>query len=98
MHQNVSTWMGIIASCLDFAGPRNRVLSTDMNFPSVHYVWKEHERIGAKLDLVRSDDRITVDPSAGTTPAFVNGLQGDDVIRTGALPPPDAPPSGHLAA
>jgi kynureninase len=62
MHQNVSTWMGIIASCLDFSGPRNRVLSTDMNFPSVHYVWKEHERIGARLDLVKSDDRITIDP------------------------------------
>src|SRR5689334_1031745 len=62
MHQNVSTWMGIIASCLDFPASRNRVLSTDMNFPSVHYVWKEHERLGAKLDLVRSDDRITIDP------------------------------------
>ncbi|HEU4338919.1 MAG TPA: aminotransferase class V-fold PLP-dependent enzyme [Planctomycetota bacterium] len=62
MHQNVSTWMGIIASCLDFSGPRNRVLSTDMNFPSVHYVWKEHERLGARLDLVKSDDRITIDP------------------------------------
>jgi kynureninase len=61
MHQNVSTWMGIIASCLDFKADRNRVLSTDMNFPSVHYVWKEHERIGAKLDLVKSDDRITID-------------------------------------
>lgn len=61
MHQNVSTWMGIIASCLDFPPERNRVLSTDMNFPSVHYVWKEHERLGAKLDLVRSDDRITID-------------------------------------
>ncbi|HTF56772.1 MAG TPA: aminotransferase class V-fold PLP-dependent enzyme [Planctomycetota bacterium] len=61
MHQNVSTWMGIIASCLDFPSTRNRVLSTDMNFPSVHYVWKEHERLGAKLDLVTSDDRITID-------------------------------------
>jgi len=61
MHQNVSTWMGIIASCLDFPPERNRVLSTDMNFPSVHYVWKEHERLGAKLDLVKSDDRITID-------------------------------------
>jgi kynureninase len=60
MHQNVSTWMGIIASCLDFPRERNRVLSTDMNFPSVHYVWKEHERLGAKLDLVRTDDRITI--------------------------------------
>lgn len=61
MHQNVSTWMGILASCLDFTARRNRVVYTDMNFPSVHYVWKEHERSGAQVHLVRSDDRITVD-------------------------------------
>ena len=76
MHQNVSTWMGIIASCLDFPPERNRVLSTDMNFPSVHYVWKEHERLGAKLDLVRSDDRITID-----TQKFIDALDG----RTAAV-------------
>jgi kynureninase len=76
MHQNVSTWMGIIASCLDFPPERNRVLSTDMNFPSVHYVWKEHERLGAKLDLVRTDDRITID-----TQKFIDAI--DD--RTAAV-------------
>jgi kynureninase len=69
MHQNVSTWMGIIASCLDFPAERNRILSTDMNFPSVHYVLKEHERVGARLDLVKSDDRITID-----TQKFINAI------------------------
>ena len=75
MHQNVSTWMGIIASCLDFPPERNRVLSTDMNFPSVHYVWKEHERLGAKLDLVRSDDRITID-----TQKFIDAIDGRTAV------------------
>ena len=75
MHQNVSTWMGIIASCLDFTGSRRRVLSTDMNFPSVHYVWKEHERLGARLDLVRSDDRITID-----TQKFIDAIDDTTAI------------------
>src|SRR5262245_27357471 len=57
-HQNVSTWMGIIASCLDFTPKRNRVVSTTMNFPSVHYVWKEHERVGAQVVTVDSPDGI----------------------------------------
>ncbi|MBI4565397.1 MAG: aminotransferase class V-fold PLP-dependent enzyme [Planctomycetes bacterium] len=61
MHQNVSAWMGIIASCLDFTPRRDRVVYTDLNFPSVHYVWKEHERLGANVHLVRSDDGIEVD-------------------------------------
>jgi kynureninase len=61
MHQNVSAWMGIIASCLDFTPRRNRVVYTTMNFPSVHYVWKEHERLGAKVDLVPSPDGIRIE-------------------------------------
>jgi kynureninase len=61
MHQNVSSLMAIVLSCFDFRGPRRKIVSTDMNFPSVHYVLKEQERLGARLHLVRSRDRITVD-------------------------------------
>ncbi len=61
LHQNVSSLMAIAASCFDWKGPRRKVVSTDMNFPSVHYVWKEQERLGARLQLVRSRDRITVE-------------------------------------
>jgi kynureninase len=60
MLTNVSQAMGIIASCLDFPAKRNKVVYTTMNFPSVHYVWKEHERIGAKVELVPSPDGIHV--------------------------------------
>ncbi|MBI2930521.1 MAG: aminotransferase class V-fold PLP-dependent enzyme [Planctomycetes bacterium] len=76
VHQNVSSWMGIIASCLTYTPERNRVVYTDMNFPSVHYVWKEQERLGARVDIVRSDDRITVD-----TQKFIDAI--DD--RTAAV-------------
>lgn len=61
MHQNVSSLMAIVMSSFDFRGPRRGIVSTDMNFPSVHYVLKEQERLGARLRLVRSRDRITVE-------------------------------------
>jgi kynureninase len=61
MHQNVSSLMAIVLSCFDWKTRRRRIVSTDMNFPSVHYVLREQERLGAKLVVVRSRDRITVE-------------------------------------
>ena len=60
MHQNVSTLSAILASALDFSGARNKIVYDELNFPSVHYVWKEQERRGAKVELVKSDDGLTV--------------------------------------
>src|SRR4051812_19100028 len=40
MHQNVSTLSAIIASCLDWSGKRNKIVDTDMNFTTVHYLWR----------------------------------------------------------
>ncbi len=61
MHQNVSVAESIIASCFGFSGPRNKVVYTDMNFPSVMYVWEAQRRHGARIHMVASDDGITVD-------------------------------------
>jgi kynureninase len=61
MHQNVSVAESIVASCLDFSGARNKVVYTDMNFPSVMYVWEARRRQGARVHMVTSDDGITVD-------------------------------------
>ncbi|MGA7353531.1 MAG: kynureninase, partial [Acidobacteriaceae bacterium] len=36
-HQNVTTCQAVVASCFDFSGKRNKVVYTDMNFPSVMY-------------------------------------------------------------
>jgi len=58
MHQNVSTLQAILASCFEFAPPRNKVVFTDLNFPSVAYVWLEHRRIGARVEVVKSEDGI----------------------------------------
>ncbi len=58
MHQNVSTLQAILASCFDFAGTRNKVVFTDLNFPSVAYVWLEHRKHGARVEMVPSDDGI----------------------------------------
>lgn len=61
MHQNVSVAESMIASCLTFDGPRNKIVYTDMNFPSVMYVWEARRRFGARVHMVPSDDGITID-------------------------------------
>ena len=60
MATNVSQIQATVASCLDFQTPRNRVVYTELNFPTVSYVWKAEERRGAEVVVVRSDDGIGV--------------------------------------
>ncbi|HPH26959.1 MAG TPA: aminotransferase class V-fold PLP-dependent enzyme [Pseudomonadota bacterium] len=60
MATNVSQVQATLASCLDYAGPRNRVVYTSLNFPTVSYVWKAEERRGAEVVVVPSDDGIGV--------------------------------------
>lgn len=52
---NVSELMARVASCFDFDGERRRVVYTDQNFPSVHYLWSAQERRGAEVVVVASD-------------------------------------------
>ncbi len=60
MHQNVSVIMGLVASCLDFEAPRNRVVYSELNFPSVMYVWEAQRRRGAEIVEVKSRDGVSV--------------------------------------
>ena len=60
MATNVSQVQATLASCLDYSGPRNRVVYTSLNFPTVSYVWKAEERRGAEVVVVPSDDGIGV--------------------------------------
>ena len=57
---SVSTGLSSLATCLDYTA-RPKVVLTDMDFPTNHYVWRAQEKAGAKLDVVRSPDRITID-------------------------------------
>jgi kynureninase len=40
LHQNVTICQAVIASCFEFSPPRNRVVLSDMEFPSVRYFWQ----------------------------------------------------------
>ena len=59
-HQNVTTCQAVVASCLDFSGKRNKVVYTDMNFPSIMYFWEAQRASGAQVHMVKTDDGITV--------------------------------------
>jgi kynureninase len=59
-HQNVTTCQAVVASCLDFSGRRNKVVYTDLNFPSVMYFWEGQRGYGARVHMVKTDDGITV--------------------------------------
>jgi len=58
--QNVTTCQATVASCLDFSGRRNKVVYTDLNFPSVMYFWEAQRSRGARVEMVRNDDGIRV--------------------------------------
>ncbi len=58
--QNVTTCQATVASCLDFSGRRNKVVYTDLNFPSVMYFWEAQRTRGARVEMLRNDDGIHV--------------------------------------
>jgi kynureninase len=59
-HQNVTTCQAVVASCFDFSGQRNKVVYSDMNCPSVMYVWEAQQANGARVHMVQTDDGVTV--------------------------------------
>ena len=61
MHQNVSICQSLVLSCFDPAPPRNKIVYSELNFPSVMYVYEAHARSGRlRIETVKSDDGITV--------------------------------------
>lgn len=59
-HQNVTTCQAVVASCFDFSGNRNKIVYSDLNFPSVMYFWEAQRAYGARVSMVKTDDGITV--------------------------------------
>lgn len=60
MHQNVSVCESVILSCFDFAGRRNKIVASDLDFPTVLYIHQTRIRLGAKMELVKSEDGMTI--------------------------------------
>ncbi len=61
MHQNVTVAQGIVASCFTFDGPRNRIVMSDLEFPSNHYLFEGFRRYGADIVYVPSSDPVRLD-------------------------------------
>ena len=60
LHQNVTQCEAVIASCFDFSARRNKVVYTDLNFPSVMYFWEAQRARGARVQMVANDDAVHV--------------------------------------
>ena len=64
MHQNVSICQSLILSCLlplPENSKRRKIVYSELNFPSVMYVYEAHAREhGLRVETVKSDDGITV--------------------------------------
>ena len=60
MHPNVSLIQSIIISSFKFEGKRNKVIYTDLEFPSDMYVYQKLAKSkGAKIQIIKSEDGFT---------------------------------------
>jgi kynureninase len=61
MHQNVSVCQSVILSCFEPQGARNKIVYSDLEFPSVMYAYEAHARGGRfRVERVPTDDGMTV--------------------------------------
>ena len=61
MHQNVTVAQSIIASCFSYEGARRRIVMTELEFPSNHYLFEGFRRYGAEIVYVPAPDPIRID-------------------------------------
>jgi kynureninase len=57
--ETVATFQARIASALDY-GKRPKVVIESLMFPNVIYVWERFRRLGVELELVPSDDGMSI--------------------------------------
>ncbi len=61
LHQNVTLTQAVISSCFDFRGPRNKIVMVELEFPSIQYFYHEQRRLGARVEVVPTQDHIRID-------------------------------------
>jgi len=62
MMPNVTIAQSAVCSSIDFSGPRDTIVMTELDFPSVRYAYEElARRFGARIVVVRSDDGISIE-------------------------------------
>jgi kynureninase len=64
MVPNVSIGQATVMSAIPYAAPRDRIVMTALDFPSVRYVYDQlAPRLGATVVVVPSDDGVSIDES-----------------------------------
>ena len=61
VHPNVTIAQAIVLSSISFAGTRNKLVCTELDFPSCLYLYEGQADRGARVQRVPSADGITVD-------------------------------------
>ena len=58
---NASIALATVASCFDFkSSARNKVVTTALDFPSMEYIWEAQQQVGARVEVVPSNDGVSV--------------------------------------
>ena len=58
---NASVALSAVISCFDFgSSKRKKVITSALDFPSMAYIWEAQTRTGACVEVVASDDGVTV--------------------------------------
>jgi kynureninase len=60
MQQNVSICQSVVTSCFNWTGPRNKLVTDGLNFPSNDYIYHSLERLGARVVSVAAPDGFTL--------------------------------------
>jgi kynureninase len=62
MFPNVTLAQAAVISALDYTPPRDTIVMTELDFPSVRYVYERlAKRLGARIVVVPSEDGISID-------------------------------------
>jgi kynureninase len=57
---SASVAISAVASCFDFGGgPRRKIVTTGLEFPTTEYILREQERTGARVEVIESQDGVT---------------------------------------
>ena len=62
MHGNVTQCQAVVASCFDFSGKRNKIVYTDLNFPSVMYFWEARCSRRSRVRVVKPMAAVKLPP------------------------------------
>jgi kynureninase len=76
MHNNISLLQAMMISCFYFSKKKRTVILSDLEFPSVLYVYQQFATsLGAKLKMIRSPDGITL-----PTPLMLDAIDEETLL------------------